>query len=104
MFTLYVAGSPVAGSLAFQSKGATASDSDILRFVSSGSVSHTELPSSVEPLRGITPARNNNASATDVLPLPLCPTNATFLMRSVDGLFNGGPPPDLVRLAAPAPQ
>ena len=76
------------GSVAFHSNGATATESDILRLISSGSVSHTVVPSSVLPARGSTPARCSSASASVVLPLPLWPTRATFRIRSVVGAFN----------------
>ena len=89
---MYVAASPVAGSVAFHSNGATAREIDILRLISSGSVSQTVVPSSVLPARGSTPARWSSASASEVLPLPLWPTRATFRMRSVVGAFNRVPP------------
>ena len=49
-----LAGGRVGG---LHSNGATASESDILRLISSGSVSQTVLPSSVLPARWSTPAR-----------------------------------------------
>ncbi len=48
------------------------------RATSSGSWSHTVVPSATEPGRGTAPARWRNASASVVLPDPLCPTRATL--------------------------
>ena len=84
--TLYV--SP---SVARQSNGARASDSDIVRLASSGSVSQTVVPSSTRPARASTPARRRSASTSVVLPLPPWPTMATLRIFSVDGLFNPDP-------------
>ena len=80
--TLYV--SP---SLAVHSNGARASDSDIVRLTSSGSVSQTVVPSSTRPALASTPARSRSASTSVVLPLPLWPTKATLRILSVAGLF-----------------
>ena len=81
----------VSPSDACHSNGATASDSDIVRFSSSGSVSHTVVPSSTLPALARTPERSSSASASVVLPLPLWPTMATLRILSVDGLFNRTP-------------
>ena len=81
----------VSPSEACHSNGATASDSDIVRFSSSASVSHTVVPSSTLPARTRTPERSSSASASVVLPLPLWPTMATLRILSVDGLFNRTP-------------
>src|SRR5262245_27603829 len=51
---------------------------DVFRRCSSGSVSNWELPSSTRPIRVVAPAANRSASATVVLPVPPCPTMATF--------------------------
>src|SRR3954470_15110807 len=63
--------------------GATASETEMLRFAASGSKSHTVVPSSTRPVRGIAPAVNNRASASVVLPDPPWPTNATFRIFAV---------------------
>src|SRR5690606_18023106 len=61
-----------------QSRCATPRPTEMPRATSSGSWSHTVVPSATEPARGIAPARWRNASASVVLPAPLCPTRATL--------------------------
>ena len=62
-----------------------------MRLASSGSVSHTVVPSSTRPDLASTPARRSRASASVVLPLPLWPTMATLRILSVDGMFKRDP-------------
>src|SRR3990172_1552805 len=50
----------------------------VLRRFSSGSVSNSDEPSSTRPRRLVAPAAKRRASATIVLPVPPCPTTATF--------------------------
>src|SRR5579883_2907211 len=60
------------------SKGAMAIDTDSWRDVSSGSKSHTVLPRSTDPCRGIVPVAASSASASVVFPAPWWPTRATL--------------------------
>ena len=55
----------------------------MLRFASSGSKSHTVVPSSTRPVRGIAPAVNSRASASVVLPDPPWPTSTTLRIFAV---------------------
>src|SRR5215470_9275219 len=65
----------------FQLAGCSAAVMLLLRRCSSGSVSKLEEPSSVRPSRVVTPAANNSASLTIVLPTPPCPTTTTLRIR-----------------------
>ncbi len=51
------------------------------RLISSGSKSHTVDPSSTLPCLVTAPVAKRSASASVVLPEPLCPTRATLRMR-----------------------
>ena len=53
---------------------------ECLRAIASSSKSVTVVPSSTRPNRFTAPAANNMADISCVLPHPLCPTMATFLM------------------------
>ena len=85
----------------FHSTGAMASDSDIVRLTSSGSVSHTVVPSSTRPALGTTPARSRIASTSVVFPHPPWPTMATLRILSVDGLIKLMTPDWLCPLVVP---
>ena len=61
--------------------GASDSEIDICRLISSGSKSQTVDPSSTFPALVMAPVANRRASASVVLPAPLCPTRATLRMR-----------------------
>src|SRR6476661_7868692 len=63
--------------------GATASETEMFRFAASGSKSHTVVPSSTRPARGIVPAVNSRASASVVLPDPPWPTSTTLRIFAV---------------------
>src|SRR6476620_3255030 len=63
--------------------GATASETEMLRFAASGSKSHTVVPSSTRPVRGIAPAVNSSASASVVLPDTPWPTSTTLRIFAV---------------------
>ena len=69
------------------SNGASASETEIRRRCSSGSKSHTVVPSSILPRRLVAPAANSRASASEVLPAPPCPTRATLRMLAVGNVF-----------------
>src|SRR5690349_21556042 len=60
------------------SSGATARLTDIWRRSSSGSKSEVVLPSSMEPIREIAPARKSRASLSVVLPAPPCENKPTL--------------------------
>ena len=65
-----------------RSAKATLDDSVCLRAISSSSKSVTVLPSSTLPSRLTIPASKSAADASCVLPDPLWPTRATFLICS----------------------
>ena len=71
----------------FHSANAALEDSVCLRAISSSSKSVTVLPSSTLPSRLTIPASNSAAAASCVLPAPLCPTSATFLISSAAYTF-----------------
>ena len=77
--------------LAVHSNGAIASEMEMRRAISSGSVSSVLLPSSTLPARVVVPDLVNNASASVVLPLPLWPNRTTLRMFSVGKLFKATP-------------
>src|SRR5271167_1777630 len=87
------------------SNAASACDTEIPRWVSSGSKSVVVVPSSTRPWRLIAPALNRSASANVVLPEPPCPTSATFRIRAGGKLCIGTPrfpaPPGPFRVARP---
>ena len=63
-------------------KLATAVFTDTFLLISSGSKSQTVFPSDIFPRRSVTPALKRSASASDVLPEPLWPARAMFLIVS----------------------
>ena len=66
----------------------SAAEIDICRCCSSSSASETVVPSVTTPSRLVTPASNSSASCREVLPVPRCPTRATFRIWSA-GLCKG---------------
>ena len=62
----------------FHSTGATAVEIENLRLISSGSKSHTVLPSVIFPTRSVTPAILSRLSTSEVLPSPPCPIRHTL--------------------------
>src|SRR5437660_7187691 len=71
------------------SKGARASDTEILRLTSSASKSVVVVPSSTRPWRGMAPAQKRRASASVVFPAPPWPTRATLRILAGGKLFIG---------------
>src|SRR5947209_14511595 len=69
------------------SKGASDSESEIARLISSGSKSVVVVPSSTRPWRLMAPEQNNRASARLVFPAPPCPTSATLRILAGGKLF-----------------
>src|SRR5256886_8631324 len=69
------------------SKGATASDTEILRLTSSASKSVVVVPSSTRPWRGMAPAQKRSASARVVFPAPPWPTRATLRILAGGKVF-----------------
>ena len=66
--------------VSFHSTGSRARDTEALRRISSGSKSHTVLPSEIFPSRSDLPDRKKAASASEVFPVPAWPTRATLRM------------------------
>ena len=52
----------------FHSTGATAAETEHLRLISSGSKSHTAVPSEVLPILSVAPEMKSIASTSEVLP------------------------------------
>ena len=72
------------------SKGASDTDSEMPRLISSGSKSVVVVPSSTRPWRLTAPEQKSSASARLVLPAPPWPTSATFRILAGGKLFTGG--------------
>src|SRR5262245_27848120 len=83
--------------------GATARETEMLRFAASGSKSHTVVPSSTRPVRGIAPAVNSRASASVVLPDPPWPTSTTLRIFAVGNVSTYDLPGCVVLLGAGHP-
>src|SRR2546423_11679789 len=79
------------------SKGATASDTEILRLTSSASKSVVVVPSSTRPWRGMAPAQKRRASARVVFPAPPWPTRAALRILAGGKVFT---PAHLARSAS----
>src|SRR5438105_8141099 len=79
------------------SKGARASDTEILRLTSSASKSVVVDPSSTRPWRGMAPAQKRRASARVVFPAPPWPTRATLRILAGGKVFT---PAHLARSAS----
>ena len=74
------------------SKGARVSDTEMVRFCSSGSKSVTVLPSSTRPIRLVSPATKSSASVKVVFPAWPCPTSATLRIIGDGTVFTLAPP------------
>src|SRR5438477_6489157 len=71
------------------SNGASDSEREIARLISSGSKSVVVVPSSTRPWRLMAPAQNRSDSARVVFPAPPCPTSATLRIWAGGKLFTG---------------
>src|SRR5437762_9245185 len=73
------------------SNGAMATDTEIVRLISSGSKSVVVVPSSTRPCRLIVPLQNSNASVSVVFPAPPWPTSATLRILAGGNVFTQAP-------------